>query len=504
MKRKSRHKQKSEFAPKASTAVSGGLFAPLSNSSIEEIHAGTLELLSDVGISNAPEIVSETVVANGGRVGSDGRLLFHNALVEKALEDMPKNLILAGRNPKYDLHLNGKRVFVGTGGAAPKVVDFETGAYRSSTLKDLYDTARISDVLENVHFYSRSLVACDMDTPDLLDINTAFASLAGTSKHVMVSAHSPGAVDEIARMCHLIAGGEEKFRDRPFLSVNVNHIVPPMRYSSEACKVLTRAVQHGIPVHINTFSQLGATSPVSIAGCVAQTLAETLAGMVFVWLLDRKAKMIFGVRPMVTDLRTGGMAGGSGEQALLTAVVVQMAASYGLPNSTIAGATDSKISDAQSGFEKCLSICLAAHSGANMITQSCGMHAALMGCAFESYSVDNEMLGAILRTLTPVEVSKMTLSPPMIGETVATAGHFLGHPDTLERMHSDFLYPDIADRSTPEDWMAKGSPDILEKARDKVGTILKEHFPDNLSREVEDEIRSKFDIRLPRKLMGSN
>ena len=105
-------------------------------------------------------------------------------------------------------------------------------------------------------------------------------------------------------------------------------------------------------MHANSFGQLGASSPVTIAGSVAQNVAETLAGMIFAWSVDHEAKVTFGARPMVTDLRTGAVSGGGGEQALLMAATTQMAQHYDLPNTCIAGATDSKIADAQSGFEK--------------------------------------------------------------------------------------------------------------------------------------------------------
>ena len=109
----------------------------------------------------------------------------------------------------------------------------------------------------------------------------------------------------------------------------MNHAVPPLRFDAEALDVMIEAVHCGIPVMVNTFGQLGASSPVTIAGCLAQTMAETLAGIVITWLADPAAKTVFGPRPMVTDLRTGAMAGGGGEQALLTAASSQMARHYG-------------------------------------------------------------------------------------------------------------------------------------------------------------------------------
>lgn len=484
----------------APTRLSGGRLAALAPTDPAMIHAAVLQILATTGLSEAPPEVVQRVCAAGGRMDAQGRLLFPPELVEAMLADMARPLTLYGRAPGHDLDLGGALVHVGSGGAAPLVVDLDD-SYRASTLRDLYDAARLVDALENVHFFSRSLVARDMSDALALDVNTAYASLAGTRKHVMVAAQDIPSVRAIAQMCHIIAGTAEAFRARPFLSLNVNHVVPPLRFSPEACTVLAEATRLGIPVHVNTFGQMGASSPVTIAGCVAQTLAETLAGMVFVWLVDPAVKAVFGVRPMVTDLRTGGIAGGAGEQALLTATCVQLARYYGLPNSTIAGASDSKISDAQSGYEKSLSVALAAHAGANLITQACGMQAGLMAASFESYVVDNEMLGAVLRSLAPVEVNAQTLSPGAIDDVARGEGHFLGQSDTLARMETDFLYPVVANRQTPDQWLAAGSHDLRVAAKARAAALLAGHFPDAIPADIDAQLRARFDIHLPAQAM---
>ncbi|MBM3525952.1 MAG: trimethylamine methyltransferase [Alphaproteobacteria bacterium] len=474
----------------------GGRFEPLSATDLARIHAAALEILATIGMAEAPEPVVAIVEAGGGRRLADGRLAFPPPLVERALAGLGRHVTLCGQSAAHDLHLEGTRVHLGTGGAAPFVVDLETGAYRPSTLRDLYDAARLVDRLEHVHFFSRSLVARDMPDERALDVNTAFASLAGTTKHVCVSATNAATIEAIAALCFAIAGSAEAFRARPFLSVNINHVVPPLRFAGDACGVLMTAARLGVPVHVNTFGQLGASSPVTIAGSVAQSIAETLAGMIVAWLIDPQVKAVFGPRPMMTDLRTGAMSGGGGEQALLTAASVQMARHYGLPNSTIAGASDSKIADAQSGYEKCLNVTLAAQTGANMVTQACGMQASLMGCSFESYVVDNDMLGAILRTLAPIEVGDATLSAAEIGEVVRGEGHFLGQPQTLARMQTDFLYPRIADRRSPAEWEAAGAEDIRRVANRRAREILATHVPRHLDPALVAELRRRFDLRL--------
>ncbi|MGI9463636.1 MAG: trimethylamine methyltransferase family protein, partial [Aestuariivirgaceae bacterium] len=304
-----------EKAAAVSTLAHGGRYKPLKTEQLDQIHQAILKIFAQTGLSEAPPIVIETVTSAGGSMSGDGRLLFPPELVQRALAGLRKSITLHGQRSGHEMTIEGERVYVGTGGAAPFVVDLETGAYRESTLKDLYDAARMADALEHIQFFSRSLVARDMPDERSLDINTAFASLAGTTKHVMVSASQPEHVWPIAEMCYTITGSEEAFRARPFLSFNVNHVVPPLRFHAESCEVMAEAVRAGIPVLCNIFGQLGASSPVTIAGSVAQTMVEAIAGMIFAWLIDPDAAAICGPRPMVTDLRTGGMSGGSGEQA---------------------------------------------------------------------------------------------------------------------------------------------------------------------------------------------
>ena len=479
----------------------GGRYQPLNEVDLPVVDRAVRKILEDVGMSEAPGIVVEQVTAAGGSLDQDGRLHFSADLIDRALNGFARDFSLCGQKPEHDMRLGGRRVHVGSGGAAPMIMDLESGKYRESTLSDLYDAARLVDSLEHIHFFSRSLVARDMPDLHSLDINTAYACLAGTTKHVFTSASLAEHVEEIAEMCFTLAGSREAFYERPFLSLNINTPVPPMRFDADSCEVMAEAARLGIPLHSNTFGQMGASSPVTIAGTVAQTIAETLSGMIFAWLVNPEAKIIFGTRPLVTDLRTGAMSGGSGEAAITMAASAQMANYYDLPNSTIAGATDSKTADAQSGYEKCLTVSLAAQAGSNLITQAGGMQASLMGCALESYVVDNDMLGSIMKSLTAIEVSEATLAVATIDEVVHGDGHFLGQPETLQRMQTDFVYPEIGDRRPIDEWEADGSKDIHEVARERTRQILKQHYPKHISAEMEQKLRDRFDIRLPAEAM---
>ena len=481
-----------------------GRFKPLDQDELARISDASFDILEKVGLSHAPKVGIDAVVARGGHITPEGRLLFPRILVEEVLDNLRRDFVLCGRETCHDIDMSLSRVHAGTGGASPMIVDMEDGSYRAATLADLYDAARLVDTLENIRFFSRSMVASDISNARDLDINTAYVALCGTSKHVMTSVSNAACLGDVFDMCSMIAGMEQAFRERPFLSLNINHVVPPLRFDPDACLVLMEASQRGLPVMVNTFAQMGASSPVTMAGCLAQTNAETLAGMVLAWIANPEVLAVYGPRPMVTDLRSGGMAGGSGEQAMLTAAAVQLAQFYNLPNSTIAGATDSKLADGQAGYEKALTVTMAVQAGANLITQAAGTQAGLMATSFEAYVIDNDMLGAILRAANSIEVSDQTLSVDMIAQTMHGEGHFLGHPDTYARMKSDFVYPRQADRQTPEAWLTSGAPSISDTSRQTVAKTLCTHFPNHISRELDQALRDRFDIRLPKKRMEAS
>ena len=459
-----------------------------------DMHEAVIRILADIGLSEAPPEMIEIVTAAGGSLDDAGRLRFDEVLVNTALANVDKDFTLYGQDPRHDLPMGGGRVYCGSGGAAPFVIDFESHEYRPSQLQDLADSARLVDALDNVAFFSRSLVARDLDNERDLDINTAYVSLAGTSKHVLTSASAAAHVDEIAALCYEIAGGEAAFRARPFLSLNINHVVPPLRFHPESCGVMAAAVGAGIPVMVNVFGQLGASSPVTLAGSVAQTVAEAIAGLVFAYLLDPTARIIAGPRPMVTDLRTGAMSGGGGEGALATAMAAQMMRHYNLVNSVIAGATDSKLPDAQAGYEKALSVSLAAQAGANLITQACGMQAGLMAVSLPAYVIDNDMIGAVMKSAVSIDVNSETLNIENIEKVVNSEGHFLGEAETYARMKTDFLYPQIADRQSPDDWQAAGAKPIHLAAEEMVRQILAKPAPSHISPELKQTLAKRFGL----------
>jgi len=482
---------------KLTSFVNNKIFSPIETNNVKKIADAAIKILVEIGMSDAPKEMCDLIVKHGGKLEGN-RLIYPPDLIKNAIENHQRVVLLAGQTIENDLHVGGNYVYAGTGGAAPNLQKPKTNEYVPSKLQDLYNAARLADNLTSISFFSRSLVAGDIEDPLEFDLATAAASLAGTSKHVMVQASHWSHVTAIAELCYKIAGGEENFRKRPFLSLHVNHAVPPLRFDPASIKVMMEAVKLGIPVHCNVFGQLGASSPVTIAGSVAQTLAENLAGLVAVHILDPDAASIAGPRPMITDLRTGGMAGGAPEQLMATAAAIQVMRYWEVPCSVIAGATDSKLVDFQSGYEKALTINSAAQTGANLITQAAGSQASLMAVNYGAMVADNELIGVLFSSNIIPEISDETLMYESIREVVNNEGHYLGHPETYARMKSDFYYPEIAERKSIEEWATSEKLDMGERAESEALQILKDYWPNHLPAKLLDELNSRFPLDLKR------
>src|SRR5437016_12821771 len=172
-----------------------------------------------------------------------------------------------------------------------------------------------------------------------------------------------------------------------------------------------------MPVLLLSAAQAGATSPAALAGTVVQAVAECLAGLAYVNAVKPGAIAIWGPWPFVSDLRTGAMSGGSGEQALITSACAQMGHYFGLTVGSAAGMCDAKMPDIQAGYEKGLTAGISAMTGINLMYESAGMHASLLGFCLESLLIDNDMLGSINRNVPGIEVTEDTLSYEVIADT---------------------------------------------------------------------------------------
>lgn len=478
--------------------MTGGQYTPLTDVDIQKIHQAALTALETIGLADAPQSGIDILTGAGAILGDDKRIRFPRALVEDMLAKAAREITLFGRDPAHDLTLSGNRVHYGTAGAAVHLVDVATQEYRDSTVQDLHDAARIAHELDNIHFLQRPMVCRDIPDNREMDLNSIYATCAGTTKHIGVSFTEPDFAKDGIELLHMIAGSETKWRDRPFVSNSNCFVVPPMKFATESCMVMENCIRGGMPVLLLSAGMAGATAPATIAGAITQAVAECLAGIVYVNAMSPGHPAIFGTWPFVVDLRSGAMSGGSGEQALLSAGCAQMHHFYGVPGGAAAGIADSKLPDMQAGWEQMCSNVMTGLSGLNMVYEAAGMHASLLGFCHESLILGDDIIGQAQRCVRGIEVNDETLALDVMRDVcIGGPGHYLGAGQTLSLMQKDYVYPTLGDRTSPKEWAENEKPNLVEKATARKVAILAKRAASRFDPVTDSEIRSKYNIHLP-------
>jgi trimethylamine--corrinoid protein Co-methyltransferase len=478
------------------TGLVGGQYKPLTDDQVQRIHEAALSILERTGVSVEEREALRLFKEAGASVDRDtSRVRISRSLVEDAVDWAPSRAVLAGRDPQWDMELEGAKVHIGTGGAALTVLELETGQPRPAVLHDVAKLARLVDALDNVHFYLVPVYPTDMGK-DEVDVNTYYAGLANTTKHVQAGVYSVQGIRDTVEMCERIAGGAEALRERPLVSFITSWMVSPLKFATDVTTLLIETCRQRIPVVLSAAPMAGSTAPVTLAGMLAQLTAEQLSGVVLTQLAHRGAPLLIGPIPATADMRTGRYLAGAAEFGLANAAMAQMAQFYHLPLYNSAGMTDAKIPDIQAGFEKAMSAVLTALAGSNFIHHAAGMLENMNTVAAEQFVIDNDILGMTMRVVRGIEVNDETLGLDVIDE-IGPGGHYLMADHTLRYMRSEFYYPSaVVDRQGWDMWQAGGGLDARNRAKQIARDILTNHQPKPLDPEIEEWIRGRFELHI--------
>ncbi len=478
----------------------GGRYQPLTDVDMDKIHHAALSILERTGLGDWTQELLDLVLPKGAFLSEHNRLCFPRGLMEDLIAGAAKEYYVHARGEragKDDMHCTGTNVYFSCSGTAVTTFEAKTRTYRPSVLQDIYDFTRLVDRLDNIHMLGDTVLATDYPDDFVHDVNSVYAILAGSEKPACVALRNRENIKPAIALFDLASGGEGSFLKKPSVIFGGCPIVSPLRFGRENLELLIETSKLGLTSDIAVPPQAGATSPAPLAGTLAQSVAETLACLAIVNLINPGCAMTFAAWPFITDLRTGSFSGGSGEQALIGAAAIQMGTYYNLPTSVGAGMTDAKIPDAQYGYEKALSFALAAHAGANRICEFGGMMGSLMGCSFESMVIDNDAAGMILRSLRGIEVSDETLAVDIIHDCTIDPGHFLGNSQTLNYMETEYVYPELMDRWQVDKWEKDGSRDLFEVACERTQDLMSDHYPNYFGAQTDAKIRDIFPIKLP-------
>lgn len=476
--------------------LQGGQYRPLSPEQVETIHEASLKILEQTGITyeQGLENTVQMLADNGANVDTERRnIKFPRGMISEQVAKAPEKVVLCGQDPKNDLNLTENRVHLGTGGAAIKILDPETGDVRATTLKDLYDVSRLVDKLDNIHFLVRPCIPTDIDEEDY-DINMFYTCLSASSKHVMSGVNNEEGLHRVIKMASMIAGGEDKLKERPFISIITSFAISPLKLCTQSTLIMQEANRNRIPVALSSAPMAGSTSPLTMAGTLAQLHAEQLAGITICQLTNPGAPLLYGGIPGMANLNTMGYLGGAVECGMMNAAIHQLAHHIKVPNYNSSGLSDSKVPDAQAGYEKAFTALLASMGGSNYIHHSAGMLESMLTIAHEQYVIDDEIIGNCCKVLKGIDCDAEHLALEVI-DSVGPGGNFMTAAHTMTHMRTEYYNGNgVTDRKSRDKWEKEGSLDIRERALAIAGKLLSGPESSYISAETDKAIRAKFNI----------
>jgi trimethylamine--corrinoid protein Co-methyltransferase len=475
----------------------GGIYKPLTDQKVEIIHQKALDILEQVGVGYEDNFEAlEMLKQSGCKIDSKVRKIFMpRDLVTKMVNKAPGEFTLYSRDGKNDLFIGKDRVYAGTGGTTVSILDLETGKMRGTLLKDQYNITKLVNTLDNIHFYQSAVVPLDIPG-ERYDPNILFAAMMGTTKHIMFGCNFRSGLRESFKIASMVVGGDETLRAKPVFSIAACVIISPLKFCSQSVANVQQAAKLGIPTTITSAPMSGSTAPMTMAGTLLQTHAEELAGITLHQLTVPGAPVLYGALPAKADMKTMGYRGGAIECGMMQAAQHQLSQRIDIPNYASSGLSDSKIPDAQAGWEKAFTTLLAVMGGNNYIHHAAGMLESMNAVAFEQYIIDDEIIGASCNLLKGICVDEEHLGFDAIAE-VGPGGHYLMSPHTLKHMRSEYFQGNgISDMGNRSAWEKAGCQDTWQRANKMAKAVIVNDILPKIEKDIETKIRDQFDIAL--------
>lgn len=463
----------------------------LSDDEVEGIHAASLQILHEVGLEVNNERARDLFQHHGCKVDHDTmRVLIPPHVVEEFMPMVPEKFTFQARNPAFDRTVPDDAPLFMTASSAPNIIDPVTGEERLSTSEDIARIAKLVNQLDGVDIFSVSALANDAPHGHY-SLARLYTALKHCEKPLRASGDPGNDSRVILDLLYTIAGSEEAYKERPFMTHHYCPIISPLKMDQDSTEMMMFYTEQGLPSHPTVVPNAGLTSPMTLAGTLAQGNAEFLVLAVLMQMVKPGTQTLYSSLSTVGDMRSGAYAPGGIECGMLNMAHAQMARRYKVPCNGYVGLTNSKLVDAQAGLEKGLS-CMGGVLAGMHILQVIGLIDALMSFDYGMAVIDNEMALMLKRMVQGMDYSRENLALEEIAE-IGPGGMFIATDRTLERMENGAFMPKISDRETRQTWHENGATSAWQRAVTVAHDILISDAPSLFCVDTEKRIRSRYD-----------
>jgi len=457
----------------------------LDDEQISRVHLAVLEVLEEVGVVVQHEPALRIFAENGCRVDFKARRVWISEhVLKKALAAAPSHFTFFGLRPEFDVHVDTTAIYTIGGSSALFVLDLD-GNRRPATMQDLEDLTRLQDALPNLHIMHG--IVNPQDIPqDGFDRRLFAVVFKNTARNYYSQGTGGASIRDQIELASILLGSTDAVRQRPPFTIVVCLTSPLVQVGLRVEEILACA-EEGIPLYVEVDAQMGATTPITIAGTLVEECANVLCGIMLAQLIRPGLPCIFAIASGVMDMTTGAYSGADPRANLLHVATAQMARFYNLPFQGCTG-IDALVSDVQAGYERGMQVLANALAGVNFIHLSVGLMEQMLTAGYEQCVIDNEILDAAFVMARGIEVNDETLAVDVIKE-VGPGGNFLGHPHTALHLRKNCWFPKLTVRQRYEVWKAGGGLDMRQRANREARRILKEHHPTY----VDDKTKAELD-----------
>ena len=462
----------------------------LNQEQIRELHAATLEILRGTGVKMEGSR-GRDLLLEAGAWESEGRIKIPERLVDQALASAPSRIPMHNRLGELTMPLELGKVFFGSGSDTIYTLDVETGQRRRTTAQDVEDFARLCEGLDNIDFVMSMSNPEDVD-PDDQYIHSFANMLRGTVKPNVYTAKNLRDMEDIYRIAAAVAGNEQTLREKPFF-LQYSEPISPLFIIEESLEKVIFCAEKGVPVGYIPSPNPGGGGPITVAGSVALGNAECLLGLIIAQLINPGTPYIYGMNTAALDMKTTIVSYGAPEWSLGMGAWTGLAEHYRLPAWGYAGATDSKVIDAQAGLEATFSI-MSAFLTRNTLVHDVGYIEFGSTSSMEMLVIADEIISMVRYLAGGLPVNATTLALEAT-RRVRPGGGYIADKHTLHNFRTAQWTPEIIDRSYFDDWREAGSKDMYTRANERAREILSSTEVPPLPDEAEGVIQQILDER---------
>ena len=432
----------------------------LSEENLLRIEAAADRVLAETGIEFRDDPVA---LDHWRRAGArlDGVLVkFEPGMLREILRSAPATFTQHARNPLNSVQIGGKSVVFSPAYGSPFVMDLDRGR-RFGTLKDFHNFIKLAQSSPNFHHSGGTICEPTDVAVNKRHLDMVLAHMTLSDRPYMGSVTAEARSEDSIEMSRVLFG-DGFVNDNCVILGNVN-VNSPLVWDGTMTRSLRAYARANQAAVVVPFILGGAMGPVTNAGGIMQSLAETMAGCALTQLERKGAPVIFGNFLSSMSLRSGSPTFGTPEPAIGSMVIGQLARRLNLPLRCSGNFTTAKLPDGQAMMEGTMSMLAAIHSGANFILHSAGFLDGLLSMSYEKFMMDADLCGALHTYLDGVKISDDELAVEAFAE-VGPGNHFFGCSHTMAHYETAFWDSDLADNEPFEKWEAAGSTDAAQRA----------------------------------------